>query len=144
MRKIDKIIIHCSATKAGKDFRRADIERWHKERRFPMYGGTYCGYHYVIDLDGRIEIGKEIKYTGQHCKGQNVGSIGICYIGGLDADTGKPKNTMTAGQVNSLFVLVEFLHTCFPQAKVHGHCHFSARDCPCFDVRDYFPPEWCG
>ena len=29
MRKIDYIIVHCSATKAGQDFTAADIDRWH-------------------------------------------------------------------------------------------------------------------
>lgn len=37
-----------------------DIANWHKERKFSATGGTYCGYHYVIDLDGTIEIGKPI------------------------------------------------------------------------------------
>ena len=32
MRKIDSIIVHCSATKAGQDFTAADIDRWHRER----------------------------------------------------------------------------------------------------------------
>lgn len=30
MRKIDSVIIHCSATKAGMDFSVADINRWHQ------------------------------------------------------------------------------------------------------------------
>ena len=30
MRKIDSIIVHCSATKAGQDFTAADIDRWHR------------------------------------------------------------------------------------------------------------------
>ena len=34
MRKIDSIIIHCSATKVGQDFTAADIGRWHRERGF--------------------------------------------------------------------------------------------------------------
>ena len=49
MRKINEIIIHCSATKEGKDFKAADIDRWHRERGF-----NKIGYHYVIDLDGTI------------------------------------------------------------------------------------------
>nr|WP_223225927.1 MULTISPECIES: hypothetical protein [Bacteroides] len=43
MRKIDSIIVHCSATKAGQDFTAADIDRWHRERGF-----NGIGYHYVI------------------------------------------------------------------------------------------------
>ena len=48
MRKIDSIIIHCSATKVGQDFTAADIDRWHRERGF-----NGLGYHYVVCLDGR-------------------------------------------------------------------------------------------
>ena len=43
MRKIKEIIIHCSATKEGRNFTVADIDRWHRER------GMRCiGYHFVI------------------------------------------------------------------------------------------------
>ena len=143
MKKITKIIIHCSATKGGKDYRLKDIECWHKERNFPMSGGCYCGYHYVIDLDGRIEIGKPLQYTGCHCKNHNADSIGICYIGGLDAD-GRPADTRTPWQKDSMWSLVKFLQLVFPDAKVYGHRQFSNKDCPCFDVRSEFPPEMCG
>lgn len=143
MRKIKEIIIHCSATKCGRDFRANDIAQWHKERDFPMSGGTYCGYHYVIDLDGRIEIGKPLQYTGCHCKGHNAQSIGICYIGGLDAD-GKPADTRTPQQKKSMWSLVTFLHHVFPEAKIYGHRDFAPRDCPCFEVSKEYQPVWCG
>ena len=55
MRKIDSIIIHCSATKVGQDFTAADIDRWHRERGF-----NGIGYHYVVCLDGRLERGRDI------------------------------------------------------------------------------------
>lgn len=55
MRKIDSIIVHCSATKAGQDFTAADIDRWHRERGF-----NGIGYHYVIRLDGRLEKGRKL------------------------------------------------------------------------------------
>lgn len=143
MRKIKEIIIHCSATKCGWDFRANDIAQWHKGRGFPMSGGTFCGYHYVIDLDGRIEIGKPLQYTGCHCKGHNAQSIGICYIGGLDAD-GKPADTRTPQQKKSMWSLVTFLHYVFPEAKIYGHRDFTPRDCPCFEVSKEYPTEWCG
>lgn len=33
MRKINKIILHCSATKEGKNYNREDIKQWHLKRR---------------------------------------------------------------------------------------------------------------
>ncbi len=53
MRKIKEIIIHCSATKEGRDYTVADIDRWHRER------GCFCiGYHFVIYRDGSIHVGR--------------------------------------------------------------------------------------
>ena len=48
MKKIDTIIIHCSATHAGQDIKAKDIDRMHRARGF-----SQIGYNYVIDLDGR-------------------------------------------------------------------------------------------
>ena len=53
MRKIDLIIIHCSATPEGKDFRAADIDRWHRQQGFRS-----IGYHFVVRLDGEVERGR--------------------------------------------------------------------------------------
>ena len=64
MRKIREIIIHCSATKEGRNFTVADIDRWHRER------GLRCiGYHFVIYRDGSIHVGRAIEEVGAHCKG---------------------------------------------------------------------------
>ena len=59
MRKIDSVIIHCSATKAGMDFSVADIDRWHRAR-----GMNGIGYHYVVRLDGTVEKGREVEVAG--------------------------------------------------------------------------------
>ena len=136
MREITEIIIHCSATKERSNFKLNDIEGWHKQRGFPLSGGTYCGYHYVIGLDGTIEVGKDIKAIGCHCKGHNANSIGICYIGGLDL-WGKPKNTMTPFQIDAMLKLVNFLQWMYPKAKVYGHNEFANKDCPCFNVHEF-------
>ncbi|WP_285658498.1 N-acetylmuramoyl-L-alanine amidase, partial [Helicobacter bizzozeronii] len=96
MRTINKVIIHCSATKEEKDFCALDIDRWHKER-----GWKCVGYHYVIKLDGTIEKGRALADVGAHCVGQNKDSIGICYIGGLDS-WNKSKDTRTPKQKEAL------------------------------------------
>jgi len=133
MRKINKIILHCSATKEGQNFTTADIDRWHKQRGFAK-----IGYHFVIYLDGSVHKGRDISEIGAHVQGQNSNSIGICYIGGLDAN-GKAKDTRTDAQKASLVKLVAELKGQFPDATIHGHNEFANKACPCFDVKKEFP-----
>lgn len=133
-RWINNIILHCAATKAGKDFSAKDIDGWHRKQN----GWKCIGYHYVIRLDGTIEEGRNINLTGAHCTAKNTGSIGICYIGGLDAD-GKPKDTRTPAQEESLVRLVQslmILH-CLKPMNVWCHNNFSDKPCPCFKIEDF-------
>ncbi|GAB6122260.1 N-acetylmuramoyl-L-alanine amidase [Dysgonomonas termitidis] len=132
MRKIDKIILHCSATKEGQHFTVEDIDRWHRDRGFAK-----IGYHHVIYLDGTVHNGRDESLIGAHCLGHNATSIGVCYIGGLDAK-GNPKDTRTEAQAVALAGLVDDLKVRFPLAKVHGHNEFAAKACPCFDVKKEF------
>ncbi len=130
MRKITKIIIHCSATPEGRDYTVADIDRWHKAN-----GWNGIGYHYVIYRDGSVHVGRDVAQKGAHCVGYNAASIGICYIGGMSADNNTPKDTRTPAQKAALRDLVELLRTEYPNATVHGHREFARKDCPCFDVK---------
>ena len=133
MRKINEIIIHCSATREGKSFTAADIDSWHRQQGFKS-----IGYHFVVLLDGRIETGRPLGTAGAHCRGHNAGSIGVCYIGGLAADGRSPKDTRTPEQRSSLLFLLYVLRLIFPKAAIHGHRDFAAKDCPCFDAtREY-------
>ena len=132
MRKINKIILHCSATKEGQNFTVADIDRWHRERGF-----NGIGYHFVIYLDGSVHAGRAIDEIGAHTTGQNANSIGICYIGGLNTD-GKAKDTRTDLQKASLKNLVSDLLKKYPASTVHGHNEFANKACPCFNVEKEF------
>jgi N-acetylmuramoyl-L-alanine amidase len=132
MRKINKIILHCSATRAGQHFTVEDITRWHKE-----IGFRTIGYHYVIYLDGSVHRGRDISEIGAHVTGQNTGSIGICYIGGLDT-AGKASDTRTSEQKEALQRLAAELKEQFPTATIHGHYEFANKACPCFDVKKEF------
>lgn len=130
MRTIKEIIIHCADTPEGRNDKAADIDRWHKQRGFDR-----IGYHYVIDLDGTIEYGRDTDCIGAHCKGHNTNSIGICYIGGSDRDTLKPKDTRTDEQKASLVLLLKYLRQRYPDAKIYGHRDFSDKPCPSFDAK---------
>ena len=129
MRPIEEIIVHCSSTEAGRDIKAADIRRWHIEGN----GWKDIGYHYVIDIDGTIEVGRPIDQTGAHTTNHNKTTIGICYVGGLW--NGKPKDTRTLKQQASLVQLIKSLKVCFPTIKkVSGHRDYAAKACPCFDA----------
>lgn len=136
MRKINKIIIHCSASPEGRNHTIEDIRRWHT---MPVSRGgrgwTDIGYHYVIHLDGSIHRGREESKIGAHCTGQNADSIGICYVGGLAADGKTPKDTRTPAQKESLEKLVEEIKKRYPGVKVYGHRDFTKlKACPSYEV----------
>ena len=97
MRKIDKIIIHCTATPEGRVATVADVTEWHKQRGF-----NTIGYHYLIGLNGEVWKGRDESVVGAHCEGQNAYSIGICYVGGLAKDGKTAKDTRTPAQNASL------------------------------------------
>ena len=155
---IDAIVIHCTASRAGQDLRAADIDKQHKERGF-----AGIGYHYVIDLDGTVEIGRPLPKDGAHCntaglsgKSYNKHSIGIVYVGGLDRD-GNPADTRTPAQKVALDDLVHKLIHEYPIKEVIGHRDASPdkdgngtieknewiKLCPCFDAKAEFPISIC-
>lgn len=145
MRTLTEIIIHCSDTYCELDFKAADIDRWHKKRGFDC-----IGYHYVIDLDGTIEIGRPIERCGAHCLGHNANSVGICYIGGR-THKGRPirhGDTRTAAQIVAMHKLVFELLLKYPSInRVVGHNYYNRlKACPCFDAEQAFqhllPNTW--
>lgn len=131
MRKIDEIIVHCTATPEGRDISVGDITRWHIDRGF-----TTIGYHYVVLLDGTIERGRPEEQVGAHCKGHNSRSIGIAYVGGCDKAM-RPKDTRTTPQCVSLAHLLKKLKAKYPQATIYGHNELANKACPSFDVQKW-------
>lgn len=144
MRKIDAIVIHCSATRASLPVTVNDIDGWHRARGFKK-----IGYHYVIYRDGSVHPGRPVEEVGAHAEGHNATSIGICYVGGLD-DRGRPADTRTPEQKIAIRTLVDELKVRYPQARtVVGHRDLSPdkngngviekwewlKECPCFDVK---------
>ncbi len=130
-RKIDTIIVHCSATPEGANFNASDIDRWHRK---PPFNFRCIGYHYVVLLDGTIELGRHIGEVGAHCAGHNKHSIGVCYIGGVRKDGHTPKDTRTLPQKEALLELLKALKARFPTAEIRGHRDFSPKNCPSFDA----------
>lgn len=150
MNKIDAIVVHCSATRAGQDIGKSEINRMHVERGF-----NCIGYNYVVRIDGTVETGRSLQIDGAHCNSKgfsgvsyNKHSIGICYVGGLDK-SGKAADTRTDAQKKALRELIAKLVKEYPDIKeILGHRDTSPdldgdgivepnewiKMCPCFDA----------
>lgn len=128
-RKINEIIVHCTATAEGKDFKVSDIDKWHRAK-----GWDGIGYHQVVYLDGSVHPGRPMDKVGAHCLGHNQNSIGVVYVGGVASDGKTPKDTRTPEQKAALRKLLTDLKRKYPGAAIHGHRDFAAKACPSFDA----------
>ncbi len=132
-RKVNEIIIHCSATKPSMNIGAEWIRNIHvNENKW-----TDIGYHFVIKRDGTIEKGRKLDDVGAHVAGHNVGTIGVCLIGGL-SENNKSENNFTERQFESAQALITVLSRFNPEiVKLSGHRDYANKDCPCFEVKDY-------
>jgi N-acetylmuramoyl-L-alanine amidase len=125
MRNINLIVLHHSAS----DYKDHDdikvIKKWHVEER----GFSDVGYHYFIRKDGLIQTGRPLATVGAHCKGKNRKSIGIC----LSGNTKFTEHQFTA--LAHLLWVIEL--KIGKKVGIRGHCDFSKKDCPVFDVDEF-------
>ena len=121
--KIKTLILHCSDYQPPHSA--FDINDWHLKR-----GWAGFGYHYFINFDGSITMGRRHKWVGSHCKGVNSKSIGICLAG---------KDTFTEDQGNSLASLILSLQAEIPTIKkIKGHREYSlTKSCPNFSLKTF-------
>ena len=149
MRRIDTIIIHCSATRADIPLSPSELDKMHRRRGFDG-----CGYHYYVRRDGTVHDMRPVARIGAHCRGHNAASVGICYEGGLDA-RGTPADTRTPAQHAAMQALVYALRRKYPAIRrVCGHRDLSPdrngdgvispaerlKQCPCFEAEKEFGP----
>jgi len=143
-RRINELIVHCTATPEGKDYTVDTIRSWHtKPKAQGGRGWSDIGYHYVIYRDGSIHVGRDINKIGAHCENHNTGSIGIVYVGGTEATKGadgkyKAKDTRTKEQRTTLRSLIRELRALYdlPASAVHGHYEYANKSCPSFRMAD--------
>lgn len=124
-RKINLIVIHCSATPSGKSINRGEpgkpgslnapqvIDAWHAARGFhrPLAARQALnshlpsiGYHFVIDVTGEVWTGRGEDEVGAHAMSYNANSIGICLVGGTERE-----GRYTPKQWDSLEQVVQML-----------------------------------
>lgn len=135
-KKLEGIILHCTATQADKSVTVKSVRNWHKARGF-----SDIGYHFLIGTKGELWAGRSLEYQGAHTKGHN-NAIGVAYCGGVD-NYGQPKDTMSDAQEATFLRLVETLRAGYGKLPILGHNEFSSKACPSFDVIEKFGWEVC-
>lgn len=140
MRPIAEIIVHCSATHPnwmhGKaiDAKISEMRRWHKG-----LGWRDIGYHFIVDRNGDVGLGRPVAQIGAHVKGHNIGTIGVCLLGGHGSSADdRFSDNYTIAQDEALRDLIDELQHDFPRIqKISGHNEYAAKACPGFRVQPW-------
>lgn len=149
MRPINLIVIHCTASRNGQPKSMESIRQEHRARGF-----SDVGYHYVIQTNGSVMVGRPEEVIGAHAavKGHayNKTSIGVCMVGGLlpDGTAKADSGQFSQAQWDNLRIAVQDLMDRYPGSRVVGHRDLSPdldgdgqvephewiKLCPTFDV----------
>lgn len=139
------LVIHCTATREGREVSAAEIRRWHTA---PIAKGgrgwKQVGYTDLLHLDGRVErlvrnnedMTVDAFEITNGARGYNAIARHIVYVGGVSAD-GTPKDTRTEAQQKALAAYVRDFHRRFPQVRIIGHNEIVPKACPSFDVQQW-------
>lgn len=145
MRKIKKIIYHCSASDIPEQCTFNAIKELHTSPKtkeitwgkYKTHGKAFVdiGYHFLIGKDGTLYFGRQIHISGAHCFGHNIDSIGICLMGS-DKDKFTKEQFETAKEINRE-LCTEFG---LGNDQIFGHKHFNKnKSCPNFDIEKVLP-----
>lgn len=134
MRKINYLVIHCTATVQNASIEA--IKRYWKE----VLKWRNPGYHIMVKPSGEIVYIHPIEKVANGVAGYNTNSIHISYIGGVRGK--EPVDNRTPEQKEALKKIVLELKSKFPDAEIKGHRDFLTpgpkwKDCPSFDVKTW-------
>ena len=141
MRNIKYIAVHCTASSQYATIKELLLE-------FKRKGWSKPGYHYIVDVSGKVFNTLSEDEVSNGVKGFNSNLINVAYIGGIDTK-GKPVDNRTEEQKKSLLLLLKALKKKYPNAIIQGHRDFSPdtnkngivdpweriKACPCFDAK---------
>lgn len=141
MRNIKYIAVHCTASSQHATIKELLLE-------FKRKGWSKPGYHYIVDVSGKVFNTLSEDEVSNGVKGFNSNLINVAYIGGIDTK-GKPVDNRTEEQKKSLLLLLKALKKEYPNAIIQGHRDFSPdtnkngivdpweriKACPCFDAK---------
>ena len=143
-KELQYLVIHCTATPAGREVTSVDIRAWHTA---PTSAGgrgwKQVGYTDLFHLDGTVERLVENNEDGwvdnweitNGAASYNGVSRHIEYAGGCDRNM-RPQDTRTPAQRAALAEYVREFHRRHPNVRIVGHRDLPNvhKACPSFDV----------
>lgn len=138
MRRIDFIVIHCTATPQTTKVQSVlnywkNVLKWRRP-----------GYHFLIEANGNVVKLQDIDEPTNGVAGFNRNSIHISYIGGIDKN-GKPVDNRTTEQKKALIETIISVRNriALNQRKfplIQGHKDFPGvnKACPSFDAKQEY------
>lgn len=145
-KKIEYVVIHCTATPEGKTITGKELNDFFKRpKEKGGRGWSKPGYAFIVHQDGKLE--KLIDFTDdQYMEPReitngvaniNSKALSFAYVGGIDKN-GKPKNTMTPAQEETVAAVCHRFSKIIPGVRIAGHNEFPnvAKACPSFSTKD--------
>ena len=141
---LKRLVIHCTATEAGREVTKAEIFQWHLHPPPIGNGWSVVGYSEMIHLNGEIEKLRDYNEDNlvegweitNGVYGYNSSSRHIVYVGGLR--NGRSYDTRTIEQMASLEYYVKLFRLVHPECEIVGHNDLNPnKDCPCFNVKNW-------
>jgi len=134
MRKISRIVIHCTATQQTATVQ-SILNYWKNVKKW-----NSPGYHFLIDPKGEVHKLLPIEHIANGARGFNHDSIHISYIGGVDSEN-NPIDNRTQEQINAMLALIASLRLddLIAQVPIVGHRDLPGvhKACPSFDVQTW-------
>jgi len=134
-RDVDKIIVHWTETHTNRNIGSEEIDKWQEG----------IVYNLIIRRDGSIQRGLPFSKNGNHAPGYDENSLGVCFVGGINAPTGTPDYenfisaaSLTRSQLNSFDHICKAFYAYYPGGTITGHNEVDeTQEDPGFDVLDY-------
>jgi hypothetical protein len=112
LRKLEAIVVHHAprfAAWSAAEGRRAALEIQRLHQDCEGRGWDDIGYHYLVDLDGRILEGRQGEVSGvlglsvgAHCYGHNLETLGVVVLGCFDVQDPRCQDRVPVPVINAL------------------------------------------
>lgn len=85
-------------------------------------GRLGIGWHFLVQLNGTIQLGRDINTVGSHSRNFDTLSVALGVVGGVD-ENGDKLFTRNQEQIEAIDDLIKFLTSRYPGSEVNDNPH---------------------